>query len=242
MTETPLETISAQDTVDRRWNWVLDHLPAIGKDSVNKQQGFKYRSIDTVLNHLNPLLAAAGVHIVPVAQTCERDVRSTRSGGSLNVCYITVTWEIRGVDGGVITAQTLGEGTDAGDKATSKAQTMAFKYLLWPSLAIAENEDPDGETVEESAPERKSLAPSTPPVVAGDGSDPGQATTRQINWLRRLLRDAGYLSGSDIEHFVRETIPETDKAWDGNVAALPRTSISTLIDLLKPKETDNAQA
>ena len=34
-------------------------MGAIGKDSLNKQQGFKYRGIDTVMNALNPAFIKA---------------------------------------------------------------------------------------------------------------------------------------------------------------------------------------
>lgn len=134
--------------IDERWSWVLSHLPAIGKDSRNEQQGFNYRSIDTVLNHLKPLLSAASVHIIPVRQTFERGSYTTGRGTVMQTCTVTSTWQVRSASGDFFEAETVGEGADAGDKATSKAQTMAFKYLLWPALAIASNDDPDGGSVE----------------------------------------------------------------------------------------------
>ncbi len=150
-------------TVDQRWNRVLDELPAIGKNSRNQQQGFNYRSIDSVLDKAKPLFGKHGVHPIPVAQVCDRTTRTTAKGNQLNVCYITVEWQIRAVDGTFFTAETCGEGTDSGDKATSKAQTMAFKYLLWPSLAVAENEETDADafTVEASVAAQPEKATST---------------------------------------------------------------------------------
>lgn len=138
--------------VDDRWNFVLEHLPAIGKDSSGEGLTYKFRSIDTVLDHLNPLLAAAGVHIIPTRQQFERGSYVTKHGTVMNTVTVTSTWQIRDVEGGFFYAETVGEGSDAGDKATSKAQTMAFKYLLWPALAINSNEDPDGVVVEPAAP------------------------------------------------------------------------------------------
>ena len=40
---------------------VIADVGAVGKDKVNRQQGFKYRSVDDVFNALNPALAKNGV-------------------------------------------------------------------------------------------------------------------------------------------------------------------------------------
>jgi hypothetical protein len=137
--------------IDVRWNAVLHALPAIGKNAVMTQgPKYSYRSIDAVLDHLHPLFAKFGLHVFPVGQQAVYDSYSTYSGTTMFRSRITVDWQIRSVDGEVIYAQTMGTGTDAGDKETSKAQTMAFKYLLWPSTAVAENDDPDGTAIEQS--------------------------------------------------------------------------------------------
>lgn len=44
---------------------IMEEVPAIGKEKVNKQQGFKFRGIDDVMNALQPLLAKNKVFIVP---------------------------------------------------------------------------------------------------------------------------------------------------------------------------------
>jgi len=40
-------------------------ISAIGKDSVNQTQGFKYRGIDAVMNALYPVMSELGLFIVP---------------------------------------------------------------------------------------------------------------------------------------------------------------------------------
>jgi hypothetical protein len=231
----------ADTPLDTRWNWVLENLPAIGKDSLNKQQGFKYRSIDTVLDHLNPLFGKAGVHVIPTRQVAYRETRGTRSGGSMNDCYNTVTWEIRDVAGHTMTAETLGEGTDSGDKSTSKAQTMAMKYLLWPSLAIAENEDPDGETVEASTPSEAPTAQQETRVAAqqsltarfNDMDIPDAATSPQLNKIRRVVNDLG-LSWVEVETEFKDALPEAEWPEIG-INGLTKSQASVLIDRLDPK-------
>ena len=44
---------------------VIEDIGTVGKDKINKQQGFKYRSIDDVYNALHPALAKNKVFIVP---------------------------------------------------------------------------------------------------------------------------------------------------------------------------------
>lgn len=233
-------------SVDERWNKVLAELPAIGKNSVNQQQGFKFRSIDDVLDRLKPLFAKHGVHPVPVRQTADRTDRPTRSGGILNVCYITVDWEIRSVDGDFMTAQTLGEGTDSGDKSTSKAQTMALKYLLWPSLSIATNEDPDSETQPESVAraskpraakpepefeevngEQIPLSPRMETTRSGPPSD--LASPKQVGYLKSLLDNQGF-SQEDIVTMVAQHCPP----WPDSLRNLSKKQASVMIELVKP--------
>ena len=43
----------------------MAEIGAIGKDSVNQQQGFKYRGIDAVYNTLYPVMAKYGLFITP---------------------------------------------------------------------------------------------------------------------------------------------------------------------------------
>jgi hypothetical protein len=138
-------------TVHEAWAQILAELPAIPRTRRNEQQGFLFRGIDDVLDQLNPLLGKYGVHVVPVRQVAEREDRPTARGTVLHTVHLTVDWRVYGRQGDFFEAQTMGEGTDSGDKATSKAQTMAFKYLLWPSLAVAENETTDADATSPEA-------------------------------------------------------------------------------------------
>jgi hypothetical protein len=134
---------------------VLADLPAIGKDQKNQQQGFMFRGHDDILNALNPLLAQHGVFVVPDVIERVTAQRTTARGGVMFEVNLHVAYRFYGADGDHILASSWGEGTDSGDKATSKAMTMAFKSVLSQTFAIssAELSDPDGETAEESSRE-----------------------------------------------------------------------------------------
>lgn len=224
------EPLALDASVHVRWNAVLAALPAIGKTSENKQQGFKYRSIDTVLDHVNPLFARFGIAVIPRLQSVFYDERQVRSGSTMYVAKITVNWDIWGVCGDSFMAQTVGEGTDMGDKATSKAQTMAFKYLLWPALAIASNEDPDGETPQETtrAAQREQSYREPPPP---SNEDPDAATSPQLNKIRRLVNSLGY-ADTDLEKIVNEVNPPWPEL---GLPMLTKVQASSLIDALDLK-------
>lgn len=139
----------------------MEEIGAVGKDAVNKQQGFKYRGIDAVMNAINPALTKNHVFIVPEVLDQSREERTTKSGGALiySVCRIKYTFYAE--DGSCIEAVTVGEGMDSGDKATNKAMAIAFKYACFQVFCIPTEEmkDPDEETQDPAKPQ---FNPATP--------------------------------------------------------------------------------
>lgn len=138
----------------------MEEIGAVGKDAVNKQQGFKYRGIDAVMNAINPALIKYHVFIVPEVLEQSREERTTKNGGALiySVCRIKYTFYAD--DGSFIEAITVGEGMDSGDKATNKAMAIAFKYACFQVFCIPTEEmkDPDEETPE---PVKSQFTPAT---------------------------------------------------------------------------------
>lgn len=126
----------------------MEEIGAVGKDSVNKQQGFKYRGIDAVMNAINPALVHNHVFVVPEVLEQQRQERTTGKGTVLiySICKIKFTFFAS--DGTFIEAVTVGEGMDSGDKATNKAMAIAFKYACFQVFCIPTEEmkDPDEET------------------------------------------------------------------------------------------------
>lgn len=131
---------------------IMEEVPAIGKDKINKQQGFKFRGIDDVMNALQPLLAKNKVFIVPEILEQIREERTTSKGGNLIYSICKIKYKFYAEDGSNIEAITIGEGMDSGDKATNKAMAIAMKYALFQVFCIPTEEmkDPDGESPEES--------------------------------------------------------------------------------------------
>ncbi len=119
-------------------------MKAIEKDQENTGQGFKFRSIETIVGHAKPILAAHEISIVPTSSVSRHE--SVASGKAWRA-IVEMTWQISHADGSYIIAAQSGEAVDYGDKSTSKASQMAFKYMLTQMLGIG-SEDADSSSPE----------------------------------------------------------------------------------------------
>jgi hypothetical protein len=111
-----------------------------------------FRGHDDVMNALNPLLAKHGVFVVPNVLERVTGERQTAKGSTMYEVNLHVEFTFYGEAGDSFTASGWGEGTDMGDKSTSKAMTMAFKYVVAQAfaLATAETSDADADAPEET--------------------------------------------------------------------------------------------
>lgn len=126
----------------------MEEIGAVGKNDLNKSQGFKYRGIDAVMNAINPALVNNHIFIVPEVLEQTREERKSIKGGTLIYSICKVKYTFYAEDGSNITAVTIGEGMDSGDKATNKAMAIAFKYACFQVFCIPTEEmrDPDSES------------------------------------------------------------------------------------------------
>jgi hypothetical protein len=161
----------------------------ISKSHRNTQQGYQFRGIDDVYNTLSPMLAEAGLCILPrmVSRSCEE--RQTAKGGTL--FYVTVEAEfdfVAAEDGSKHTVRTFGEAMDSGDKATNKAMSAAYKYAAMQAFAIPTEGDNDADAhTHEVAPRQQRPQPrleSAPPVDV-DAIRHGIATAADMDMLKR---------------------------------------------------------
>lgn len=132
----------------------MDEIGAIGKDSYNQQQKFRYRGIDAVMNALNPVMRKYGLFLTPEVLDHTREERQTNGGGRLIYSILTMRYTMYAPDGSNISAVVIGEGMDSGDKASNKAMSVAMKYAMFQLFCIPTEEmiDPDSETPPASIP------------------------------------------------------------------------------------------
>jgi len=125
---------------------VMGEIGAIGKDSKNPMQNYKFRGIDAVYNALHPLLSKHGIFCVPKVIDQKREERKTKSGGTLIYTILTVEYTFYAEDGSSVVAQVVGEAMDSGDKSCNKAMSAAQKYAFFQIFSIPTEEQKDTET------------------------------------------------------------------------------------------------
>lgn len=124
---------------------VMADVKAVGKHDRNQQQGFSFRGIDGTLNAVGPVLRKHGVIVAPEVLNVERgDVLVGRNNTRMGHVVVTVRYRWIGPEGDHIDSVTIGEAMDSGDKAASKAMSVAFRTAMLQTLALPTDEpDPD---------------------------------------------------------------------------------------------------
>jgi hypothetical protein len=121
-------------------------------------QTFRFRGIEHVLEKVHPALVELGVSIVPHRVEVLNDERyQARGGAHMRNVQVRTTFRAYGPRGDYVTLEALGEGSDAGDKATAKSLSIAHKYALFEALSIPTEDDPDREAHQRGGP------PAPPP-------------------------------------------------------------------------------
>ncbi len=142
-----------------------DEIGAVHKDSTNTQQGFKFRGVDAVVNACAPALHRRGIIVTPIVEDSEftqvevGSKRTLMAHVRLRVRYIFR----RGAE--TVETVVVSEAMDSGDKAASKAMSVAFRTALLQTLSLPTDEpDPDSETFQRSepAPKQRPAAASSP--------------------------------------------------------------------------------
>lgn len=138
---------------------VMRDVIAIGKTDKNDFHGFLFRGIDTVLDHVGPALRTHGVLVLPELRDLQsRDVESVNKEGKNKTSReitVTVAYHFIGPAGDRIEPPVLvpGEAQDTGDKAVSKAMSVAYRTALIEALSIpTRGRDPDADTYERHDP------------------------------------------------------------------------------------------
>jgi hypothetical protein len=144
---------------------VMNAVSPVAKNGDNEKQNFKYKKLDDIMNALHGILAMHGVFIVPEVLETTRTERPTKFGGLVTVTLAKVKFTFFADDGSFIQATTNGEAMDPGDKSTSKALSIAFKYACMEVFCIPTDDvdkDPDNSGEDLSAGKAKDAQPKQP--------------------------------------------------------------------------------
>lgn len=129
-----IELKKPQEHVYIAINKVIEHFSKQGlkKNKTNDHFKFKFRGIDDLMQALSPILVKEKINILP-KYTSRKEVQGEKAvkvviEGGLQIVSI--------VDGSHYTVYGFNEAIDRGDKATSKAMSLFYKYLLIQTFCI----------------------------------------------------------------------------------------------------------
>lgn len=139
------------------WSRVMGDVQWIGKE--RKTRDYQYRGIDDVMNVVAPVLRKHGVAVIPIGTVPTYTTINTKSGAAMNYCRLVSRFQVFGPAGDSFIGETPGEAFDNGDKASTKAQSVALRTFLLEALAIATNR-PELDT--EYGPQHELAGPPRP--------------------------------------------------------------------------------
>lgn len=146
-------------TVFEAFSLVMGDVRAIEKGERNAQQGFQFRGIDTTMDAVGPVLRTHGVIIIPKPISLQSETYASSKGTQMRNVTVEMQYTVYGPRGDFFIGGAYGESADAGDKAVSKAQSVAYRTFLLQGLTIPTRQrDPDADTHERAQPVRRSPA------------------------------------------------------------------------------------
>lgn len=108
----------------------------IAKLSRNKDQGYNFRGIEAAMNEMSPILIRCGITVSPSYTEFAVYERDSKSGGKLRFVTLKGSFKFEADDGSFTIGEAYGEGMDSSDKATSKAQSVAYRTALFQQFVV----------------------------------------------------------------------------------------------------------
>lgn len=216
----------------------MKEIGAVGKDSINQTQGFRYRGIDAVMNALNPVMSKYGLFITTEVLEQTREERSTvksvwdkdkkqyvEKTSTLIWSVLKIRFTMYAPDGSNISSVIIGEGMDTGDKATNKALSIALKYAAFQIFMIPTEEtavDPDAESHEVAPKIPAKTAANTAPVEVNKVSSVPAVPAPEKPQEPAKKTVLEYLAAEQEELRKRRGLekPENAALWKAQIAAL----------------------
>jgi ERF superfamily len=194
---------------------VMQEVEPIAKGRTNTQQNYKFRGVDELMNAISPMLSKHGVFptVQQVVDVSSEGVTS-KSGGQGWRLVRRYTFRFYAEDGSFVDTTADGEAIDYGDKASNKAQSVAYREAMFKMFVIPfQGEDIENDSHELVKPEHKPAAAKPVP--------PKQIADKQLVQKDRIKKlcdkiNKAMMDGGDPEAFPLETKEE----YEGFVKAL----------------------
>jgi len=135
------------------WAALMADVESIEKRDRNSQQGFVFRGIDAVMQAVGPYMRKHGVFVIATGQDMHAETYQTKNQTTMRNVTVTMQYRVYGPGGDHFDGVSFGEAADAGDKAVTKAQSVAYRTFLLQSLTVPTGDpDPDASTHERAVP------------------------------------------------------------------------------------------
>ena len=111
-----------------------------------------YRGIEAAMNEMSLVLIRCGINVTPSYSDLAITERAKGEGKATRFATVRGTFTFAADDGSHVICSTYGEAMDSGDKAITKAQSVAFRTALFqqfvvPTMAMDPEEGGDDEGV-----------------------------------------------------------------------------------------------
>lgn len=181
-----IEASTSAVPVHTAYSRVMGDVQYVAKDGQRSDSGgrYRFRGIDALLNAVGPALRKHGVVFVPSKiLSKEYDQVPTGGGKMMQRCKVTVAYAVLGPAGDVLPLpiESIGEAFDTGDKAGSKAMSVALRTAYIQAFAIPVDQP---EMDPERGPQYEVTVPP-PPTVAEYLAEINRPTT-SIERLRTM--------------------------------------------------------
>lgn len=111
------------------------------------QAKYNFRGIDEAMNEMSPILVNNGITVTPKYSDLSIQERAKDGGKFTRFVTVKGSFTFSADDGSAVVAEAYGEAMDSGDKATIKAQSVAFRTVLFQQFIVplmAMNTELDG--------------------------------------------------------------------------------------------------
>lgn len=100
------------------------------------QAKYKFRGVEDAMNEMSPIMVNHGITVA--ARYSELNIQERDKGGGKATRFVTLkgTFTFAAEDDSSVTAEAYGEAMDSGDKATIKAQSVAFRTALFQLFVV----------------------------------------------------------------------------------------------------------
>lgn len=212
---------------------VMLEVQGLAKREKNSHFNFSFRGLDSTVNALAPAFRKHGIIVTPNVQKV--DYAAVQSGGKPSTsCRVIVDYIFYAVeDGSSIVSTVAAEATDAQDKATAKAMSVAFRIALLQTAALPTDEpDPDSfSPVQEQIPMMtKDQVAGIQAQIARHGLEGEENADARANHIRTAFlgeqKDPRTFTQMEAEHYLGYltslgATPEQEEMLASSLGATP---------------------